>query len=112
MEQSTVGWSDSSKSPEKELTWLIPISLQSGLNVLTPGHDVLKKVDLLGCTKWDPADQQKVWKISVEYADVFAKDDLDLGQTLLVKHKITLKEGAKPIKECYRRVPPGLYDEV
>ena len=47
-----------------------------------------------------------------EYADVFAKDDLDLGQTSVVKHKITLKEGAKPIKECYRRVPPGLYVEV
>ena len=32
--------------------------------------------------------------------------------TSVVKHKITLKEGAKPIKEHYRRVPLGLYDKV
>ena len=47
-----------------------------------------------------------------ECADVFANDNLYLGQTSVVKHKITLKEGAKPIKECYRTVPPGLCDEV
>ena len=39
-------------------------------------------------------DQQVVRKIFEEYVDVFAKDNLDLGQTLVVKHKITLKEGA------------------
>ena len=70
------------------------------------------EVDLLGCTKWDPEDQQEVKNTLREYADVFVKDDLDLWQTSVVKHKITLKEGPKPIKECYRRVPPGLYDEV
>ena len=42
--------------------------------------------------------------------DVFAKDTPDLGQTLVVKLKITLKEGAKLIKECCRRVATGLYD--
>ena len=29
-----------------------------------------------------------------------------------MKHKITLEEGARQIKECYRRVPPALYDKV
>ena len=57
-------------------------------------------------------DQQKEKQILAEFADVFAKENLDLGQILVVKHKITLKEGAKPMKECYRRVLPGLYDEV
>ena len=65
---------------------------------------MLNKVDLLGCIE--------VRKIFRECADVFAKDDLNLGQTSVVKHGITLKKGAKPIKEHYRRVPPGLYDEV
>ena len=51
-------------------------------------------------------------KILREYADVFAKDNLDLGQTSVVEQKITLKEGDKSVKEHYRRVPPGLYDEV
>ena len=100
------------KSPEKELTQLIPISPPSGPNVPTLGHDVLNKVNLSGCTEWDPVDQQEVRKILAEYVDVFAKDNLDLGQTSVIKHKMTLKEGAKLIKECYRRVPPGLYDEV
>ena len=57
-------------------------------------------------------DQQEVKQILAEFADVFAKDNLDLGQTLVVKHKITLKEGDKPMKECYTRVLPGLYDGV
>ena len=35
-----------------------------------------------------------------------------MERTSIMKHKITLEEGARPIKECYRRVPPGLYDEV
>ena len=29
-----------------------------------------------------------------------------------MKHKITLEEGARPIKKHYRRVPPGLYDKI
>ena len=73
---------------------------------------MLNKVDLSGCTKWNPEDQQEARKILREYADVFAKDNIDLGRTSVVKHKITLTEGAKPINECYRRVPPGLYDGV
>ena len=73
---------------------------------------MLDKVDLVGCAEQDPKDQQEVRKILSQYADVFAKDNLNLGHTSVIKHKITLKEGAKPIKEQYRRVPPGLYDEV
>ena len=57
----------------------------------TSEYDVLDKVDLLGCVNWEPEDQQRVRKNLREYADVFAKDNLNL--------KITLKEGAKPIKE-------------
>ena len=40
---------------------------------------MLDKVDLLGCAKWDPEDQQEVKNILREYADVFAKDHPDLG---------------------------------
>ena len=60
----------------------------------------------------DPKDQQEVRENLSEYADVFAKDNLDLGQTSAIKHKITLKEGTKLIKEWYWWAPPGLYDEV
>ena len=52
-----------------------------------------------GGAQWDPTDQQEARKIFAEYVDVFANDNLDLGWTSIVKHNITLKEGAKPIKE-------------
>ena len=55
------------------------MSLQLELGDPTLEHDVLGKVDLLGYTEWDPEDQQEARKILREYADVFAKDDIDLG---------------------------------
>ena len=61
-----------------------------GTGFPTPGHDILKKVDLLGCAEWDPMDQE-ARNIVREYLDVFARDDLDLRQTSVVKHKIFLK---------------------
>ena len=79
VEWSKVSHSDGSKSHEKELTQLTPISPPLGPNVPTLGHDILKKVNLLGCAEWDPSDQQEGRQILAEYADVFAKDDLDLG---------------------------------
>ena len=66
----------------------------------------------MGCAEWDPENQQGAQSILREYVDVFTKDNLDLGQTPLMKHKNTLMEGARPIREHYRKVPPGLYDDV
>ena len=78
-EQSRVCCSDGTKSPEKEVTQLTPMSLPLELTVPTLEHDILEQVNLLGCAKWDPADEQEVRKILAEYTDVFTKDDLDLG---------------------------------
>ena len=66
-------------TPKKELTWPTPISLQLELGDPTLENDMLDKVDLSGCAKWDPKNQQEVRKILSEHADVFAKDDLNLG---------------------------------
>ena len=44
-------------------------------------------------------------------AQVFSKDDMDMGRTKLVKHHIKLTDPA-PFKEAYRRIPPQMYDEV
>ena len=95
-------------SPQNEWTHLTLISPQLELDDPTSECDMLDKVDLSGCTKWDPKDQQETRNNLREYADVFAKDNLNLGQISIVKHKITLEEGVKLIKEQYRRVPPGL----
>ena len=45
---------------------------------------VLSQMDLSGCNEWDPEDQATTKQILREFADVFAKDDLDLGQTSVV----------------------------
>ena len=81
-EPSQVSWPTCSNSPKKELTQPTPISLQLELGDPTSECDVLNQVDLLGCMKWDPEDQQEVRKIPREYADVFAKDNPRSGMNL------------------------------
>ena len=44
-------------------------------------------------------------------ANVFSKNDMDMGKTNLVKHHIELTDPI-PFKESYRRIPPQMYDEV
>ena len=99
------------RGSNSELNQLTLISLQSKPEVPILEHDVLEKVDILGCTEWNPKDQWEARSSLREHADVFAMDDLYLEWTSIVKHKIALKEGAKPIKEHYQGVPPGMYDE-
>ena len=81
--QSQVSQATCSNFHQNELTWLTPISPQLELGVLTSEHNMLDKVDLLGCTEWVPEDQQKARKILREYMDVFPKDDLDWGRPQL-----------------------------
>ena len=49
---------------------------------------LFKKVDLTGISKRDPADQEEVRELFKECGKIFALDDLDLGHTSVVKHKI------------------------
>ena len=47
----------------------------------------------------------------VESADVFSKNDLDLGKCNILKHTIKITD-PQPFKERYRWIPPQLYKEV
>ena len=47
----------------------------------------------------------------IKHNRVFAVDDLELGKTDLVKHKIKL-DNYVPFKERYQRIPPHQYEEV
>jgi hypothetical protein len=47
---------------------------------------------------------QKARKLIVQYEDVFAKNDLDLGKFTAIKHKINTGN-ARPIKQSARRTP-------
>ena len=42
---------------------------------------------------------------------VFSSSPLDIGETDAVSHTIEL-EDERPFKQPYRRIPPGMYDEV
>ena len=73
---------------------------------------VLKQIDTSGCETWDPKDQDSAHKLFKDNVDLFAVNDMDLKKTSMVKHEINLKPGAHPVKDCYRKIPPGWCDEV
>ena len=74
-------------------------------------EDILQKIDLSGIANWDPTVQQKACSLIHEYPCIFWQNDLDLGKTLIIKHSIKLSDPT-PFKECYRCIPPGMYEEV
>ena len=83
------------------------------LEPLSPEKEELlfKKIDLTGTNEWSSEDQEKVKELFREYGQLFALDDLDLGHTSIVKHKIEL-EDYRPFKDRYRRILPHQYEEV
>ena len=57
-------------------------------------------------------DQQEQAKtILSKWSDIFSKGLTDLGKADTVRHEINLTDET-PFKDPYRRIPPGLYEEV
>ena len=83
------------------------------LEPLSPKKEKLlfEKIYLSGANEWSSEDQEKVKELIREYGQLFALDDLDLGHTSIVKHKIELDD-YRPFKDRYRRIPPHQYEEV
>ena len=69
------------------------------------------KLDLEGIEEWSEYDQNQVCELMKEYQHLFALDDLELGSTSQIKHKIKLSD-SKPFKDHYRRIPPQQFEEV
>ena len=76
-------------------------------------NNLLTKLEFRGpeSVGWTETDQQEALKFLTDYGVVFAKDDMDLGKTSLVKHQINLID-YRPFKERYRCIPPHQYEEV
>ena len=72
---------------------------------------LFSKIDLSGAQEWDPELLEEAKELFHEYAHIFALENLDMGQTSMVKHKIRL-DNYTPFKERYCRIPPNLFDEV
>ena len=73
-----------------------------------------------GCIKLDLTETEKhlsqeelcKLKITLEkWNFLFSKDDLDLGQTDAVKHRIKLTDD-HPFKQRFRRIPPAMFKEL
>ena len=73
--------------------------------------ELLDKIDLMGLWDWSSKDQTGTWDLILEYTSIFAMYNIDLGKTSLVKHNIKLVDNT-PFKECYRHIPPSMYQEV
>ena len=72
---------------------------------------LFSKIDLSGADDWSEESRSKLRSLFVKYHGIFALEDLELGRTNIVKHKIVL-EDPKPFCERYRRIPPHQYQEV
>ena len=59
---------------------------------------VFGKLDLTGAQGWTDKERQEIKDLLMEYHDLFALDDLELGKTSLVKHSIKLMNQI-PFKE-------------
>ena len=75
------------------------------------GSWILKLIDLSGLEKWLEDDKNVAIEMIKRNANIFSKNDMDMGRTNLVKHHIELTDPI-PFKESYRRIPPQMYDEV
>ena len=60
--------------------------------------ELFNKLDLSGTENWEETEKRETEALIREYSFLFALDDLDLGKTSIVKHKIKLVD-SEPFKE-------------
>ena len=72
---------------------------------------LFSKLDLTGYDDWIQEQRDVMDDVIKRYHHIFAVEDLELGRTDFVKHKIKLTNYV-PFKERYRRIPPHQYEEV
>ena len=74
-------------------------------------RELFEKLNLKGIEEWSETEQAEVHELMTKFQHLFALSDLELGCTLLVKHRINVNNPV-PFKERYRRMPPQEFDEV
>ena len=79
--------------------------------IKTPKGWVLEALDLQGLKEWPESEQKQARELLLKWEHLFAHNNLDLGKTALIKHKIRLTEQT-PFKERYRCIPPHMYNDV
>ena len=71
----------------------------------------MEALDLQGLQDWPESEQDQARELLLKWEHLFAQNDLDLGKTALIKHKIKLTNQT-PFKERYRHIPPHMCDDV
>ena len=88
-----------------------PTRTTTNKNVNTPKGWVLEALDLQGLKEWPESEQKQARELLLKWEHLFVQNDLDLGKTALIKHKIRLTDQT-PFKERYRCIPPHMYDDM
>ena len=72
------------------------------------GRLVVEQIDLSSIKNWSKSLQQQVNELLIEFQDIFALSDLELGKTNLVKHHIPVTNPV-PFKDRHARIPPSQF---
>ena len=75
------------------------------------GKLVVEKIDLSSIQSWSTSLQQQVKELLMEFQDIFALNDLELGKTNLVKHHIPVTNPV-PFKDRHARIPPSQFKSL
>ena len=72
---------------------------------------MVEQIDLSAIKNWSKSLQQQVNELLIEFQDIFALSDLELGRTNLVKHHIPVTNLA-PFKDRHTRIPPSQFESL
>ena len=72
---------------------------------------VVEQIDLSSIQNWSKSLQQQVKELLMEFQDIFALNDLELGRTSLVKHHTPLTNPV-PFKDRYTRISPSQFEPL
>ena len=88
-----------------------PTRITTETGTKSPKGWVLEALDLQVLQDWPESEQEQARELLLKWEHLFTQNNLDLGKTALIKHKIKLTNQT-PFKERYRCIPPHMYDDV
>ena len=75
------------------------------------GKLVVEQIDLSSIQNWNRSLQHQLHELLMEFQDIFALSDLELGKTNLVKHHI-LVTNPVPFKDWHTRISPSQFEPL
>ena len=88
-----------------------PTRTMKEATINTPKGWVLEALDLQGLKEWPESEQKQARELLLKWEHLFACNNLDLGKTALIKHKIRLTDQT-PFKKSNRHIPPHMYNDM